>query len=272
MKKGTVAAVAVIAVIAASLIGLRFWVYDASGVDPPFTVVVSQSMQHSDDSEVGIIDTGDMVLLRSTDKHDPVTYVEGYASGYEKFGEYGDVIVYEREGQNQVIHRAILYLEYNGDGTFTGVGLEDYVDENGDPLWSCTSGNDPNNLSGTLTLNDIGAFGKTVTVNLTEFAADGSSGYLTMGDNEGNYTVDQLLGIADGLVTDDLVKGTAWVEIPWVGAVKLILNGDDANLRSYAPSSIWYLAASIVSFVLVIVAVGYLIDVLNGRRTFRGGH
>lgn len=165
MKKDTRNFVIVLAVLVAILVGGNIAVRESSGVDPPFTVVESQSMQHGNGSEIGIIDTGDMVLVKSPSKTDIVSYVEGYHSGYRSFGEYGSVIVYERSVGNPVIHRAILWLESNGDGTWSAESLKYYTDdgsETGTSMWSCGLYNDYLNMSGTLTLYDVGYAGKIV--------------------------------------------------------------------------------------------------------------
>ena len=75
------AAAAVVIVIALSSLMLY------SGMSRPLTVVESKSMQHSDStSYLGIIDTGDMVVMVSPDKKSVTTYVEGYQNEYSKFG------------------------------------------------------------------------------------------------------------------------------------------------------------------------------------------
>ncbi len=118
-----IAVVAIIAVIGGG------WavISTSSGVSPPFTVVESYSMQHCQEndkhSEVGIIDTGDMILVKNKDKVKIQSYVEGTQTGYKSFGDYGNVIVYYRDGQNPVIHRAFLWLDYNGDGTWSAPAL-----------------------------------------------------------------------------------------------------------------------------------------------------
>jgi len=67
-------------------------------------VVESNSMSHSDNgNEIGIIDMGDMVCYTSApSKDDIVTYIEGRASVYSRFGDFGDVIIFEREGTHEV--------------------------------------------------------------------------------------------------------------------------------------------------------------------------
>ena len=98
-------------------------VKNASGVSPPFTVIESNSMQHSDDkSQIGVIDTGDMIMVKSLGKSNVVTYVEGHQSGHQEFGDYGSVIIYKRAVGNPVIHRAILWIEYDSDGIWIPKG------------------------------------------------------------------------------------------------------------------------------------------------------
>ena len=85
---------------------------------PSMVVVESDSMQHSDDEAfLGVMDTGDMVLVKSIeDEDDVVSYMKGKRIGHETYGEYGDVVIYRKNGYKDttpVIHRAIIWLEYN---------------------------------------------------------------------------------------------------------------------------------------------------------------
>lgn len=72
-----IALVAIVAVIGGGWVVIS----SSSGVSPPFTVVESYSMQHcqEDDkhSELGIIDTGDMILVKNKNKTTITSYVEG---------------------------------------------------------------------------------------------------------------------------------------------------------------------------------------------------
>ena len=81
-------------------------------------VVESKSMQHSDRSSIGVIDTGDIVMVRSVGSADEVvTYLRGVATGHSTYGEPGDVIIYHKSGMSRpIIHRAIAALEYNATG------------------------------------------------------------------------------------------------------------------------------------------------------------
>ena len=69
---------------------------------PPIVVVESGSMMHSDDSQIGVIDTGDMVLVQQVDSKDEVvTYLEGEGNNYITYSGFGDVIVYYQADQTR---------------------------------------------------------------------------------------------------------------------------------------------------------------------------
>src|SRR6059036_2712217 len=95
-------------------------IYAYAGVWPPLVVVESRSMQHSDqESFLGVIDTGDMVFQQAAPtRADVVTYLEGRATGYATYGDYGDVIIFRRAGNPPpVIPRAIMYITLSSNGT-----------------------------------------------------------------------------------------------------------------------------------------------------------
>ena len=85
---------------------------------PPVVVVESESMMHSNtESFLGVIDTGDLVLVKTIgSRDDVVTYAQGKADDYSTYSDYGDVIIYRKNGYGDVtpvIHRALVWLEYN---------------------------------------------------------------------------------------------------------------------------------------------------------------
>ena len=98
-----------------------------SGNWPPMVVIESGSMEHDDNplypeprySHLGIIDTGDLVIVKQAEKKDIVTYLGGKKTDYKKYGDYGDVIVYYKNGietyngqpVTPVIHRAMAWVE-----------------------------------------------------------------------------------------------------------------------------------------------------------------
>ena len=101
--------IVVLIVLGALMAYCRVW--------PPVVVVESGSMMHDAESHIGVIDTGDMVLVRKVnDRSDIVTYPEGEATNYRTYGSYGNVIVFNPNGDlnsTPIIHRAILWIEAN---------------------------------------------------------------------------------------------------------------------------------------------------------------
>jgi len=271
VEKDTKRLIVVIAAALLIIVAAFVCINMASGVNPPQTVVESESMQHGVGSQIGVIDTGDMVLLKNKDKVTIRSYVDGYKTGYQAFGGYGDVIVYGRDNDesgrelNPVIHRAILWLDYNGDRTWSAPSLDGY------PLdrWSCVKSNgarveDVNKLSGNLTLKYMGyREDKVAVVNLDRLVdLRSGSGFITMGDN--NSGCDQPVGIAGvkGLITYEQIRSVAWMEIPWVGAFKMLLGGKDIDLKEKVPNTVPCLAASIMSIVFLLFGLSFLFDKL----------
>src|SRR5207249_9911783 len=126
---------------------------------PPMVVVESDSMQHARDaSYVGIIDTGDLVLVQAVHAtSDIVTYVEPSGTGYETYGNFGDAIVFHAPGRSSedtpIIHRAMVYVVKNE--TSTGVdapSLAGRTDWSG--MWGAVPATSPVHLS-ELTLHGV---------------------------------------------------------------------------------------------------------------------
>src|SRR5208283_5261250 len=63
----------------------------------------------------GLRRRGDLVLAQKVPLSGITSYEAGARTGYSTYGEYGDVILYWPNGQGStpIIHRAILYLEWN---------------------------------------------------------------------------------------------------------------------------------------------------------------
>ena len=238
-----------------------------TGFSTPFSIVMSQSMQHDPhQSEIGSIDTGDIVIVMDPSKADIQSYIDGTKSGYTSFGDYGSVIIYNRgDNQNPVIHRAIIWLEYNPvSDTWSAPSLNgydgswycQYFDENGNPH---TNENDYNNLRGTLYFEDITASGKDVHINLDNL--EKKSGFLTMGDNpETNTTFDQTSSIIDHPIGYDDIRSVPVFEIPWLGTIKILLNGG-RNLED-VPNSL----PSLVMLFMTVFGLLFLIDALTLYR------
>ena len=221
-----------IGVIAVIFIGGYASLVAYTGFSTPFSIVMSQSMQHDPhQSEIGSIDTGDIVIVMDPSKAEIQSYIDGTKSGYTSFGDYGSVIIYNRgDNQNPVIHRAIIWLEYNP--------VSD--------TWSAPS-------------EDITASGKDVHINLDNL--EKKSGFLTMGDNpETNTTFDQTSSIIDHPIGYDDIRSVPVFEIPWLGTIKILLNGG-RNLED-VPNSL----PSLVMLFMTVFGLLFLIDALTLYR------
>ena len=251
--KDIVIAAVVIAVIMGSL-------YAYTGTWPPMVVVESESMQHSDDtSYIGVIDTGDIVLSKHVDSmSDITTYVQGRVSGYRAYGDYGDVIIYEPYGRHvtPIIHRAVLYLEWNSTGhSYDAPGLQklkygvDYTVSGGDG-WR--------NIRGTITIMDYGYAHRDVTIpvysiiqNFERYGKTPHSGYITAGDHNiaKGYGVDEP-NICREPVKFNWIVGKAEGELPWFGIIKLMFSG---TLSAHpAPINSWIMLTVSIAALLII--------------------
>ena len=103
-----------VAMIAFLVLGL--WAH--TGTMPPLVVVESSSMVHEENGEVGSIDAGDLILVMDTPYENIITFAEASDKnnryhGYKTHGMEGDVIIYQKNGDDgtPIIHRAILRVE-----------------------------------------------------------------------------------------------------------------------------------------------------------------
>ncbi len=218
-----------------SAVFMLTWAY--TGNWPPMVVIESGSMEHDDNplypepgfTHIGAIDTGDLVLVKSAERSDIVTYLAGKQQGYERYGDYGDVIIYYKNGlrgvcsagasldeaecnrqdgewtpATPVIHRAMAWVEVRDNGSY-------YLPEV-----------DMEFANGTLVLAEIGLPPGAPLTGITQ------SGYITKGDSTGNRHPDQLthhdlLGQSVQPVQPGDIVGMARGELPWFGLIKLKL-------------------------------------------------
>ncbi len=250
-----------LALIALLLVGL----YAYTGNWPPAYVVESDSMQHGTSDIVGLINTGDLVLAQRINASAVTTYIVGMTEGYRTYGEFGDVILYHPDGDTAVtpiIHRAILYLDYNPNGTYSAPSLRGLAcGTEAGAVYIASS--EPTGcgylgLSGTLTLLGIGWMGATVAIDLSAGTLGAHSGFLTMGDN--NYVPGSpARGLPDQPTLSTLVEpgwivGVARGMIPWFGAIKLLLDGDAGEV----PSQSWeWLGLTVIGLLLAAMGVHY---------------
>lgn len=265
----------IVAGVAILIIGaLLGSVFLYSGVSKPFTVVESGSMQHSDDySELGVIDTGDMIIQRDPSKVSITTYVDGYKSGYSKFGNYGDVIIYYRltDKQNPIIHRALFWMDWCNDH-WEVPSLKDVPQGE---LWKCKEGDSWDHLSIgidsyisiCMTKNYSTGEKAWYTLHLTnDFATFyGHSGYITKGDHNQMIDQDNSLGLnIDGPVSKQKLKSVAGIELPWLGCIKLIVK--NTNKTPIQSNSIPSLLLALVGIIAFIVAISIILDIVLKQK------
>jgi signal peptidase len=260
--KGVIVAVVVVVIILASL-------YAYTGMWPPMVVVESDSMQHSSDrSFIGIIDTGDLVLVKEKDPATIITYLQGQEMGYQTYGEYGDVVIYQRYGNpiyKSIIHRAICRVEYNATG-----GGFDIPELAGIPTdqWKILGSSQQAwwNLDGVVEIYDIGYMEVTIRLDLDallDYFHDRGrvphGGFITMGDHNMVYQGGEFVGLYDQLaicrepIQESWVLGAARGELPWFGLLKLWVTGDAPNnVPQNSVTNLWLSLGIIIGLPIVI--------------------
>lgn len=256
---------------------LLFSVFIYAGMWPPVYVVESASMQHSDDrSFIGTIDTGDLVIVQRSDGSGVRTYVESYQDGHRTFGDYGDVVVYERYGRSDytpIIHRAMLRLEYNMTSSsfdvpsLAALPAEKWGTDVEDGRWW--------NLTGVVQIYDVGYRSAVLSVNLAsllDYYADRNlehGGIITMGDHNVAFNGGQYVGIYDQStasiclepVMDEWIIGEAKAELPWLGLIKLWVNGDlPANTPDNSKTGLLVVLALIIVVPLALDFTGLMLQ------------
>jgi len=260
-----------------ALLLLAMLVY--AGMWPPVYVVESASMQHSDDrSYLGVIDTGDLVVVQRSDGSGVRTYVESYPDQHRTFGDYGDVIVYERYGLSDytpIIHRAMLRLEFNATSFSFDIpslaGLPADKWGNGpleDGRWW--------NLTDVVEVYDVGFRSAVLRVDLSsllDFYDDHGldhDGIITMGDHNVREVGGTFIGFYDQYpsasicrepVREEWIVGEAKAEIPWLGMIKLWVNGNlPADTPDNSKSGLMAVLALIIIIPLSFDVAGYLLQ------------
>jgi len=241
--------------IALLLVGLILvTMYAYTGLWPPLVVVESNSMMHGEDnlSHVGTIDTGDLVLVRAVGRVSEVrTYMDGYVSGHRTYGDYGDVVIYKpggTESRTPIIHRAIIYLEYDSTSDcYRSASLEGIPKDVPGAKWSTTNADDTwDHLTSALRIYHVGWDDLTISIDVAGMISSHRSGFITKGDH--NTNVDQMFA-SSGPVDIGWVVGKARGEIPWFGLLKLWTTD---SLGSPAPENsvrnLW------ISMILIVVA------------------
>ncbi|MDD1743689.1 MAG: S26 family signal peptidase [Methanomassiliicoccales archaeon] len=225
--RGFIIAAAIVLIIIGALV-----LY--SGAWPPLVVIESKSMQHSQtESFIGVIDTGDMVILKRVSGIAEVRpYLDSLADGYQTYGEYGDVVIYKPGGSDSrtpIIHRALLRLYYNDSGGGFDIPV---LGEIPSTMWSVVGGpKDWHNMKSGLVLTGIGYNHVSVRLNLSTILSyfdqvnmTPFGGLVTLGDNNRGIA-DQSTDISRTPVREDWIDGVARGELPWFGLLKLWITG-----------------------------------------------
>ncbi|GGL35952.1 S26 family signal peptidase [Halarchaeum grantii] len=181
--------------LAVAVVGLLL--FAVSGLWPPLVAVESGSMHPN-------LKQGDLVFVMEEHRFPGdgavagtgvVTYQRGQDTGYAKFHNPGDVVVYAPYGDGErtpVIHRARFWVNES----------ENWYDEA-----------DSEYLLGATSCEEL------------ENCPAPHAGFITKGDANGYY--DQVADISSP-VKPDWVRGTAEFRIPWLGWVRLVITGDVA--------------------------------------------
>ena len=164
-----------------------------SGVWPPMVAVKSGSMEPE-------MERGDLVFVMDENRFPPDASVEGTGiatydsaseTGYRRFGDYGDVVIYRRNGnggETPIIHRARFWVD-EGENWYEKANESFIQEEDCEAISNCPAPH---------------------------------AGFITKGDNNEGY--DQVKGIS-GVVKPEWIKGTAELRIPWLGHIRLELSG-----------------------------------------------
>lgn len=216
------------------------WAYTGQWFGAPMVAIESGSMMHRDEpfGRIGTIDAGDMVLLvKINSRDDIVTHGVGDSNNYH-YGDYGDVIVYRPygdENEDQIIHRAMCWVEYHeDDGTYS-------VDEYG--IYHMSR----------ITITEVG---------LNDYAPrDPHSGFITKGDNpDTNPTCDQDGGICLDTIKVDWISGKARGELPWIGTLNLLFNdllGGKNTVKNVPGDSLFCL----VLLIIILISIPISLDI-----------
>ena len=250
---------------------------------PPVYVVESNSMQHGAGDHLGVLNAGDVVLAQKTDQAGITPYFSAlHNGGPSTYGELGDVVLYYPNGATSatpVIHRALVFLQYDpqGTGSYNATQLQGLPCGNtaGADYYTpgTTGGCGTVGLTGTLILDHVGWKDVTITVDIHNCLTDlgGHSGFLTLGDN--NSYADQvpsntcLAGTPiSTLVEPGWIIGVARGLLPWFGSIKLFLDGNS----QLVPSASWeYLGLSVAGILIAAAGLHFLLRRLGVRSELR---
>ncbi|MHB1507280.1 MAG: S26 family signal peptidase [Cuniculiplasma sp.] len=247
-----------------------------AGMWPPFSVVESNSMEHSGTFQFGTIETGSTVIVKHPSGISSITtYVQGRETGFMNYGDYGNVILYVNYAGTLVIHRAMFYLQWNSDKPsilgYTNqswLTLTPYyvVIQNVGPSHRnlCVNISSFRGVSGFITMGDHNLINSTLqrhmilgnNNSLVYLAADQNVLYMSNGTNYRPVNISQVYGIAVG-------------NLPLIGIYKLYILGAEGQWHDYnlIPTNSNYYLAAFTIFLLGIPASIWII----GKKRKKSG-
>jgi len=251
---------------------LFFILYLWTNVWPPVVVVESGSMMHGDDSSIGPADTGDLVVVKETACEDIVTWSMGKASGHERYGDYGDVIVYDKNGRGgtPIIHRALFWAEFNDTSRTYSVPEMNITGQDIITLEGITDPRTGRDLE--VDLSSIMAMHENT--DFVEFLKENGayiqphSGFITMGDaNNPHFDQDfeegglvDLIGVPVQPVRCNQLEGVAIGEIPAIGLFKLPFQKFFSTLRGEeVPDTPYPLKSALLCWGIFLILAGPLV-------------
>ncbi|HZD43088.1 MAG TPA: signal peptidase I [Methanomicrobiales archaeon] len=108
--------------------GFALILFLVSGTWPALVTIESESM-------VPHMNVGDLVFVVDEDRFGGLTtWVQGKETGYTHFSDYGDVIIYQPNGEasvHPIIHRAMMYEDGNPGGYITKGDNNQLIDQQG---------------------------------------------------------------------------------------------------------------------------------------------
>jgi len=246
----------IVAFLVVFILLMILWSYTGQWFGAPMVAIESGSMMHLDEEfgRVGYIDAGDMVLLvKVNEKSDVLTRGSSLGGeeakgldGYKSYGDFGDVIIYKKYGktdEDQIIHRAICWIEYNEDKTYS---VLEYGIEN----------------ANSVTIKEIG---------LNNYKPL-HSGFITQGDNPiTNDRCDQAGGICGDPIKPEWITGKARFELPWIGTINLLFNdiisgsfwnNNEITIFNVPTDSI----ICLIILLIIIISIPILLDVYDYKK------
>ena len=235
---GVLGVVRDVAISAGIVVLILVSLFAYTGVWPPMVVIESNSMMHGNDSQVGVIDTGDLTLVKAiNERQGVVTYVEATCAtdphhGLKTYGDFGNVIIYRKNGLAEipVIHRAIAWIEYNASASNPPYRYNGNIPDI--HVYNVTE----------FTLNNVGYQKQNIRINLDAIFRSSAvstsraphSGFVTHGDHNPQQVDQESLRVQQGSMVEPVkvgwVVGRAEGELPWFGLFKLWISGHNTSI------------------------------------------